>query len=160
VLNFRQAFRSWLPDLVQHWARQCAAWRILCHIPHRGQNARRPLLLSATVLLWEGHSCGHLTERHTSQNKRHSLLIFDVYLINNVKKSAWRRAYVDYLLTGIDSILAQRQIILIFVLHSPTLDMISCCPPKLNVTLIANEIYDICRSKKNFYNYVTSASLI
>lgn len=83
-LHFRQAVRSWLPAVVQHRTRQRTAWRILCHVPHRGQNARCSLLLSATVLLWEGHSCSHLTEILASQKKRNSLLKFYVYLSNNV----------------------------------------------------------------------------
>ena len=107
--NFRQAVRSWLPDLVQHRARQRTAWRILCHFPHRGQNARCSLLLSATVLLWEGHSCSHLTEIHASQKKRNSLLR---PIMPQCDARAWRRAYMDYLITRNDSISAQRQIML------------------------------------------------
>lgn len=57
---FRQTIRSWISDMVPHWTRQRASRRILRHIPHRGQNTRRTLLLRAAVFLRERHSCRHI----------------------------------------------------------------------------------------------------
>jgi len=110
-LIFRQAVRSWLPNLVQHRTRQRTAWRILCHVPHRGQNTRCSLLLSATVLLWEGHSCSHLTDTCFSKEEKFFVKILRL-LMQQCDNSAWRRAYMDYLITRIDCISDQRQIML------------------------------------------------